>query len=445
MTRPRKKEAKTISQELSVTELCPGGDGVAIIEHGGERRAVFLRGVAAGDRVRAEVDFAHRPARGRVLELLSGGSERVTPACAYVARCGGCDWMHVSAKGRETAYVEHLRRALPPAWREQPISFHPARASLGYRTRARVHVRASGGRAIVGMNAARSNEPVEVDTCVILDPIIERARLKLAALFEGTHGDGDVQLAHGRGDSAVLEVRWSGALPPSFYARMDAAAKAGEIAGARIFSGDISRPSPIGDPTPWMRGADDLPLELAPGGFAQASDAGNRDLVMRVDELAGTVLKSDPAQAKVIELYSGAGNLTVLLAKRAGSYVAVESDRDGCRAAENNLRTRGVRAKVVESDADTYALPRATQLVVLDPPRTGARAVAERLLPSLVRHVLYVSCDPQTLGRDLAVLAPAYRPIHVEAFEMFPQTSHIEAVVLLESTSRDGKTKETAR
>ncbi|MEO6418515.1 MAG: methyltransferase, partial [Polyangiaceae bacterium] len=165
-------------------------------------------------------------------------------------------------------------------------------------------------------------------------------------------------------------------------------------------------------------------------------------LVNRVDALAASVLKADAAQARVIELHAGAGNITVLLAKRAATYVAVESDRDGCRAAENNLRTRGLRARVVEADADAFALPRGTQLVVLDPPRTGARAVAERLVSSLVRHVIYVSCDPQTLGRDLAILAPAYRPIHVEAFEMFPQTSHLEAVVLLESTSRDGKAKE---
>jgi 23S rRNA (uracil1939-C5)-methyltransferase len=276
---------------------------------------------------------------------------------------------------------------------------------------------------------------------VILDPVIERARQGLAAFFDGAHGDGDVQLARGQADRAVLEVRWSGPLPPSFYARMEAAVKAGEIAGARIFSGKTIRPAPIGDPTPWMRGADDLPLELAPGGFAQASEAGNQVLVTRVDTLAASALKVDPSQARIIELYAGAGNLTVLLAKRADTYVAVESERDGCRAAENNLRARGVRAKVVEADADRYALPRGTHLVVLDPPRTGARAVAERLVSSLVRSVIYVSCDPQTLGRDLAILAPAYRAIEIEAFEMFPQTSHVEAVVLLESTSRDGRGK----
>ncbi len=72
------------------------------------------------------------------------------------------------------------------------------------------------------------------------------------------------------------------------------------------------------------------------------------------------------------------------------------------------------------------------KLVVLDPPRTGARAVAERLAGSRVARVVYVSCDAQTLGRDLAILEKAYAPISVTAFEMFPQTSHVEAVVALE-------------
>ena len=75
---------------------------------------------------------------------------------------------------------------------------------------------------------------------------------------------------------------------------------------------------------------------------------------------------------------------------------------------------------------------RSARLVVLDPPRTGARATAERLAASRVAHVVYVSCDAQTLGRDLAILENAYAPVSIQAFEMFPQTSHVEAVVALE-------------
>ena len=116
----------------------------------------------------------------------------------------------------------------------------------------------------------------------------------------------------------------------------------------------------------------------------------------------------------------------------------VESSREACEAARGNLLARGLRARVVEADAGTYAWSKAVRLVVLDPPRTGARAVAERLAASRVAHVVYVSCDPQTLGRDLALLERAYAPVSVATFEMFPQTSHVEAVVALSGALVNG-------
>jgi 23S rRNA (uracil1939-C5)-methyltransferase len=136
---------------------------------------------------------------------------------------------------------------------------------------------------------------------------------------------------------------------------------------------------------------------------------------------------------KAVELYAGAGNLSVLLARKVGDLACVESSRDACEAARENLAARGAKnARVVEADAAGYAWAKAVRLVVLDPPRTGARAVAERLATSRVPRVVYVSCDAQTLGRDLAILEKAYAPVSMATFEMFPQTSHAEAVVALE-------------
>jgi 23S rRNA (uracil1939-C5)-methyltransferase len=182
--------------------------------------------------------------------------------------------------------------------------------------------------------------------------------------------------------------------------------------------------------------------------------------------LARRVATLSAGAKKITELYAGAGNLTVMLAavgrradstpalpsvgRRAGStpalpsVVAVEADRAACEAARQNLAARRLEARVVEADAAEHAIAGSTDLVVVDPPRTGARAVAARLVSggqgSLredkrrggVRRVLYVSCDTQTLARDLAILAPRYSVTVAEAFEMFPQTSHVECVVLLE-------------
>jgi len=359
--------------------------------------------------------------------------------------------MHLATHAQTRIHVEHLRAALPGAWSEHPIRSIPAARELGYRTRARIHVRASGGRAIVGMHAPSSHEPVEVDTCRVLHPTIERARLALGPLFDGAHGTGEVEIALGplaTGDananddvsSFVLAVRWSGALPAEVYARFERALASNTetaegLGGVSVVCGEATRPAIIGDPTPWMRGADGSPLRLAVGGFAQASEQGNLLLARRVGELAADVSSSTPAKpANIVELYAGAGNFTILLA-RHGRVVAVEANAEACRAAQDNVRTRDLspEAKIVEADAATFALPKGLRLLVLDPPRTGARAACEQLatMRAPPRFVLYVSCDLATLGRDLRILSPTYRPRAIEAFELFPQTSHLETLVLL--------------
>ncbi|HEY4016803.1 MAG TPA: class I SAM-dependent RNA methyltransferase [Polyangiaceae bacterium] len=413
--------------DATIASLAPGGDGVAHVEIDGERRAIFLSRTAPGDVVRAEIDPSHRPARGRVIALVAPGKERVDPPCESFALCGGCDWMHLSAGAQGEGHVEHLRAALPAPWRDLPIAFHPAPAALAYRTRVRLHVRCERGRVAVGMYRARSHEPVAVDACVVLDPALESARRGLAALFAGSRGRGEALLALGVDRVPVLDVRWTGEVERSCFGRLEQAVARGELAGARVTIGDASVPATIGDATPWMTGADGAPLRLAPGGFAQAGERGNALLAQHV----ARVVAERPVE-RGVELYAGSGNLTVLLAGAVREWVAVESDRGACDAARWNLAARKIEARVVEADAESYAFSPATKLVVLDPPRTGARAVAARLAGSRVRHVVYVSCDPATLGRDLQLLVGAYRPRSVAAFELFPQTSHVEAVVALE-------------
>ncbi len=415
--------------DASITSLAPGGDGVAHVELGGERRAVFVPGTAPGDRARLEVDASRRPARGRVVALVSAGADRVPPPCPWSARCGGCDWMHLAVPAQTRTHVEHLRAALPVSWRGMEIGGSPAPEPLGYRTRARVHVRSlRSGSVVVGMHEARSHEPVEVETCAVLDPTLEQARRTMAHLLEGSRGRGDVQIGLGAGRVPVLDVRWDGDLPPQTYARIEAAVADGRIAGAQVVLPGATRPARIGDPTPWMTGGDGAPLRLSAGGFAQAAEAVNAALTQHVARVV------QPWQAdRAVELYSGAGNLSILLARGVGDLACVESSRDACEAARDNLRARDVQnARVVEADAGAYAWSKAVRLVVLDPPRTGARAVAERLAESRVAHVVYVSCDAQTLGRDLTLLAKGYAPVSITSFEMFPQTSHAEAVVALE-------------
>lgn len=429
------KRGPRVALTATISELAPGGDAVAIAELEGERRAIFVPGLLPGEEARLEVDLTTRPARGRVVELVKASPDRIAPACAYVDACGGCDFMHASPPARRRQHGELVARLLPKAFARDEVRVHPASKELGYRMRARVHVEARGAAVKVGMFARGSHDPVAVDACVVLDPVIERARLALASLFVGARGRADVHLALGDSGQgprrAVVEARFRGdALPAAFFARAEEMTNGDAIAGLRVWDGDVTVPATVGDPTPWMVGADDAPLELAPGGFSQASEDGNRVLAKRAAALAFELSRDD---AKVLELYAGAGNLTVLLA-RERAVTAVEVEAAACAAARRNLVARGLgdRVRVVEADAATFTIPNGTRLVVLDPPRTGAKDVARAIAQKPGPSVVYVSCDPVTLGRDLSTLADVGYALHaIEAFEMFPQTSHVETIAAL--------------
>lgn len=443
----RARAGAGVHMALDVSELAPGGSGVAIALAGGERRAIFVDGVITGERVEAEVDLSTRPARGRLLRVIEASPDRIAPACRHVEACGACDWMHVAPGARARAHGAMLERLLRDAFPGASARVHAPGDDLGYRVRARVHVEGrgtrvgSGGAVKVGMFGRRSREPVEVDACVVLHPALDRARRALAELFAGATGRGEAQLSLGAARKPVLDLRWRGGagLPREIFARAEEAVKAGALAGLRIFDGDVAAPAVIGDPTPLLTGADGLPLRLAPGGFSQASEAGNAALGARVAELAGALASSSkggeqtsaPKRGALLELYAGAGNLTVLLA-RAHDVVAVEADHDACVAARHNLAARGLSARVVEADASTHTIPASAKVVVLDPPRAGAKEVARALAARAAAAVVYVSCDPPTLARDLATLAAAgYELASLEAFEMFPQTSHVETMAAL--------------
>lgn len=428
-------------EELRVEGLAAGGAGVAKLSSG---VVAFIPGAARGDLIQAVVNIAARPARGRVLRMIEPSPDRVAPPCPHVDACGGCDWMHISSSAQRQAHADIVRRAIEHATSNTnlpAVRAHEAAAPLEYRTRARLFARAKRGRAAVGYRAAASHDLVSVEACVVLDPSIAPVLKDLPAVLQGASGEGDILIARGAARRPVVELLWRGDLAPSTWSAIDAKVSAGEWAGARALLEGATKPAVFGDPRASMEGADAQPLIIAPGGFAQTSDAGAAALARRVAELSR--LNPDSSSADVrplhaVELFAGSGTLSVLLAKQAASFTAVELGEEAVACARINLAARGLDAKVVVADADTFRLPPRTELVVLDPPRAGAPGASRAIAAARPPLVVYVSCDPATLARDLAVLAAAgYEPTHIETFELFPQTSHVEVVVRL-TRSRGG-------
>lgn len=419
---------------VTVTELAPGGAAVAHLEHQGERRAVFVRGGCPGDTLDVDIDWSTRPARGRLVGVRAASADRAAPPCPYAERCGGCDWMHVSRAAQLAAHVAHVRAALPASARGLEVRAHPAPRALAYRDRARLHAHVAGGRAVVGPHEPRTRRPLDVERCAVLAPALDAARERVAALLEGLHGTAEVSLALGACEHeprlACASVSLSDAAsdpPASLFAGAERAVREGALAGVRVLSPRTTRPAVVGDPTPWTVAADGRPLRGAADGFAQSNPDVNALLGQRVAELAG-----DDSN-KLVELYAGAGNLTVMLARRAGPVISVEAQASSCAAARANLDARDLRARVTEADASAWTPSRSAPVVVLDPPRAGARAVSSRLAAGPSKRIVYVSCDTQTLARDLTILCAGPWVVRtVDALEMFPHTSHVETIVALD-------------
>ncbi len=415
---------------LRVDSLAFGGDAVGRDASG---RVVFVPGGAPGDLVEVRVTESKRNyGRSELLRVLEPGA-RVTPPCPLAATCGGCPWMHVEDHAQLAAKEQIVKHALAKSGCEV-LPILGSSAWLHYRVRARMTAR--GGA--LGFLSRRSHRVVDVQTCAALDPRLDAAlqaarEVIAAALGEGgtvgglVSNDGRVHLSIEAGQGAVLET----------LADQTAVliGRAG-IEGVVVHAGDVSR----------YHGSRRLTLEggfqASAEGFAQASAGQNEVLRAIVKEWA--VPSSEDAPPRVLELYAGDGNFTRDLVRRA-RVVAVEGDRDAAARLVDNLRSGMPRGMGTLDRWSVRAEPAATavsrlagekfDVVVLDPPRTGAAEAIFGIADLAAPRIVYVSCDPMTLARDSARLAEAgYRALKAQPIDMMPHTSHVELVCLLEKS-----------
>ncbi len=413
-----------MSDELegTVRDLARYGEGIVATERG----AVFAAGVLPGERVALSgVKKAGKIFRAQRARVIDPSGQRVEPSCPIAGRCGGCPLMHASPRVQRAFKEGLLRQAIEgiPGAEDVTPGWVGAKLSLGYRQRARLAWRRER-RLRLGFRSARGRDIVDIARCVVLDPTLDAA-LRAIRTGAGEHlvGEGELHLARGEGGRPVAVLRSDDAQPPEVYRAVEEAVRAGLLGGAALRFGGATVDEAFGDPREVREGPDGAPLQGAVAGFSQPHDEINRALVGRVVELAR------PAGRSVLELFSGAGNLTVALARTAGELVAVEQDEAAAEACRANLRARGLEAVVRTGDAEAFRAPERPDVVILDPPRVGAPGAVQRIVARGAPEVVYVSCDPPTLSRDLRALAAGgYRLTDAVAFDMFPQTAHLESV-----------------
>lgn len=437
---------------IRIERLSHGGEGVGALPSG---KRVFVPATAPGDVVEIEpVEERRAFVRARLLRVVEPGPDRIEPACPHAARCGGCQLLHLDTtaqlRAKEEAFYGALERiaGLPRERIERPLPIVAAPADRRYRVRARLHVR----RGRIGFLRRATHELEAIGSCLLLDPKLERLVFDIAAALR-THPLPALREI----DACVGEEGGAIALHPAEEAPVGWADGSGRIfEGVEGLQGIVAIPPPSPAPrtrrrrppgpapAPVVFGNPVLsrPAPLAPGVrlftrpdlFAQAHAGANEALVRAaVEGLAPT------ASDQVLELHAGAGNFTFALARRSGRVVAVEFEGGALDLARRSAAEAGVEnVRFVGGDAERVATGFALEgrrfdLVLLDPPRTGAKGVADALVRLGPRRIAWVSCDPATLARDLApLLAAGYRVDSAVPIDMFPQTYHVEGVVLLE-------------
>ncbi len=384
--------------ELRIDGLAAGGDGVGRDADG---RVVFVPFAAPGDRLRVRVvEERARFARAEIDAVVEASADRVTPPCPVFGTCGGCAWQHLRYDAQVDAKRAIVRDALARIGKLADVpalGFTASPAAYGYRGRARVRVE----HGQVGFRQRRSHALCPVTACPLLVPELDAALGAMATAPPSP--DGDWELA--AGDDGQVRMA---------------------PLGARTMPRE-------GEPLRLALDAASERIEVSAGVFTQAN-------ALLREALATAVLVAAGSGHTVLELFAGAGFFTVGLARRFQRVLAVESDPGAVLdLARNVADAKARRVRVIEARvepwlaaADAEALR--AEVVVLDPPRGGIGAAAAAALAKLpARRIVYLSCDPATWARDLAVLTShGWQLAHVHGFDLFPQTPHVEALAVLE-------------
>jgi 23S rRNA (uracil1939-C5)-methyltransferase len=416
---------------LEIESLAYGPYGIGRIDH----QVFMVPATVPGDKIAAEVtDWKGSYTVGQIRQLLRRSPLRQTPPCPYVNECGGCPWQQVQypaqLKSKEQSVADALRRiGKLDGFELRPIIASPHE----YHYRRRIRLQCDKAKRI-GFYRAFSHDLVEIDRCLIADPGLNRVLHPLRSwISELNMAVEHVEIVSGDDPDQIVAV---GKVAGEFISRDDAACKdlltpATGINGL-ILHGDNWRKA-WGETTIAIRYDDGICLKADGDIFVQVNAEGNRELVKEL-LAAGGFDEND----RLLELYAGAGNFTLSLAKRAQNIVAVEGYRQSVDSGKRSAQFNGIAnirwiCAAVPAAVERLAKQRQRfSKIILDPPRAGAKGIDRNLASFAAQKIVYVSCNPATLARDLSALARhGYKLILVQPIDLFPHTFHVETLAVM--------------
>jgi len=416
--------------KLTIEKAVYGGDGLA---RGADGLAVFVPFALPGEVVSATLaEERVSPARARLDEVIEASPERVEARCRHFGRCGGCQYQNANYGAQIAMKTDILTETLERAGlRDRPrITVH-AGEPWGYRNRIRLRVEVVGGQIRIGYNLRETRDFLPIQKCPIAAPVLWRAASMLQQLSvnnsiceQWMRAAAEVELFTNEDERSLLMTlhlrRERSAGFPEFCEMVKRAVP--ELVGAGV-EGGVS----------WGKAGLLYVVEgrgywVSRGGFFQV----NRRLV---GELVRVVIAGRKGLI-AWDLFAGGGLFARALAEGFERVLAVEANPSAMSDLETAKvkNVRGLPVSVVDFLRGAVIGRERPELVVMDPPRAGAGVEVCRLLARMqVPQIVYVSCDPTTLARDLRVMVDSgYNLAELHLVDLFPQTFHLEAVAILQ-------------
>ena len=438
--------------EATISDYTSEGQGVAKIEG----CAVFIPNAIVGEKCTVRIEKAQKTwAAGKIVELLERSPHRVNRECPVAKLCGGCDFWHMDYEEETRLKAERVRAALNRIGGEnlETLPILSAPTCYGYRNKAQYPVAAKKGKAYTGFYRAGTHSVVESGRCLILpeitdkvkDAVLDYVNQYRISVYDETTQKGllrHIYVRRGEVSGQILVcLAVNGRKLPHIPELIDRLKKIPGFATLVLSVNTKDTNIILGDEFITLYGPGyiedtlcGLKFRLSPRSFYQVNHHQAQRLYQSAIELAG-ITKADT----VLDLYCGVGTITLAMASAAGKVIGVEVIPQAVADAKDNAQRNGIEnAEFFCGDAGQAALELEAKgikadVVVVDPPRKGLNAdTIEALARFAPRRIVYVSCDPATLARDVALLKErGYRLQNAMAADLFPRCSHVESVVTL--------------
>ena len=428
---------------LQVNKMAYGGSGFGRLDG----KACFVPFTAPGDLVDVRIDKCKSSySEGVIEELVSPSDHRVLPLCPAFGVCGGCNWQHISydeqCRQKENIFADTLWRiARVESGKIQPIL--SAVSPFEYRQRIQLKVNHTDGRLSIGFNRRSSHYVVDInDRCVIAAKSINTAIPAIREIicsFKEQDKIPQVDVSSSTDGSVSALFHYIGNYPESLEEHLALAETSfTTLHSVSMQSGRKSTYRHVWGPEllKYMvpsSGMKSLELCYSPESFSQVNFSQNRIMVQTLLDYCSSI-----SPGSILDLFCGNGNFSLPLASMVNSVTGFESMEKSISLACHNAVVNGVqnaRYICMDSAVGVEQLTKnghSFDLVIMDPPRTGADEVSKIIKKVASSYLIYISCDPPTLARDISTLRKTgFEVITVQPVDMFPQTYHLESIVFL--------------